>query len=105
MGFTYKALAFVAVAYLYCFCNPANGAVTVLNFDDLPYGYILTGSNYASLNWETGIPASDGLNGVWGIGGDYTHSGLRSVINSGGTALIGISFPVDVDVAGAYFAK
>lgn len=94
------------VVFVLAVCSVVGTAQgVVLNFDDLADRYILTGSNYAGLNWETGAPAIDGLNGVWGVGGSYTHSGARSIINSGGTPLIGITFPSPVDVSGAYFAK
>jgi MYXO-CTERM domain-containing protein len=77
----------------------------VLNFDDLPSGYLLTLQGYAGLNWEEGILGDEGSRGLWYAGGRYPSSPPRNVVNTGGSTLMGIGFPSPVDFEGAYFAE
>src|SRR3974377_731200 len=78
---------------------------TVLNFDDLSAPYILSGSGYADLFWETGTGGIGSGPGSWGaIFGSFPYSPPISVVNGGGCTLIGIGFPSLVDMSGAYVA-
>jgi len=92
------------------FCAAAttvSAAVTVLNFDDLPSGHYLTGTDYAGLTWELGNAGDSGFLGKWatpGILGSYPHSAPNDIINSFGSTLMGISFPSAVDMSGSYIA-
>jgi hypothetical protein len=81
--------------------------VVVVNFDDLADGYVLTGSNYAGLTWELGNNGYNNNQGSWGIPSYSTHypySEPQNAINLWGCTLLGIGFPTQVDVSGAYFA-
>jgi hypothetical protein len=82
---------------------------TVLNFDDLPYPYILTGSGYAGLTWELGNNAADpGVAGRWvtsdPAANGHAHSPPINVVNGGGSTLAGITFPTPVAMGGGYVA-
>ena len=81
--------------------------VIVVNFDDLDVNYVLTGSHYAGLTWERGNNGYNNNQGYWGIPSssvNYPYSEPRNAINCWGCTLLGISFPTQVDVSGAYFA-
>ena len=85
----------------------AGAAPVVVDFDDLPYAYPLTGSGYAGLTWEAGNLGYQGLQGAWLTASDlqdYPHSEPHNAINGWGSTLIGIGFPQPVNVLGAYFA-
>ncbi len=86
----------------------ASAAVAkVLNFDDLSYEYVLTGSNYEGLVWEQGNPGYNGNIGGWRVPtqeNSYPYSGFHNAMNFWGSTFIGITFPQQVDVSGAYFA-
>lgn len=79
-------------------------AIDVVTFDDLPANFILTGTSYAGLTWETGNQGDSGQQGVWAAVGDFPHSSPRAVANTAGSTLIGIAFPSQVNMSGAYFA-
>jgi hypothetical protein len=81
-------------------------AETIVNFDNLDSGVVLTGSGYAGLTWESGTPGYNGNEGYWRIpsSGSYPYSSPRNVINAWGSPLIGIGFGSNVSVAGAYFS-
>jgi hypothetical protein len=90
----------------------------VVDFDDLHYGYKLTGSGYAGLTWETGsgdfsddspVPAPQTLDAArdGGERGDAAPSGTRAVAPSLGLSFQGVlkgdagsqSYPPDTDGA------
>jgi hypothetical protein len=76
----------------------------VVNFDDLPGNYVLTGSNYAGLTWELGNNGYNDNQGYWVTYSDYPYSEPLNAINAWGCTFLGIGFPTQVDVSGAYFA-
>ncbi|NIA20440.1 MAG: PEP-CTERM sorting domain-containing protein [Anaerolineaceae bacterium] len=85
----------------------AVAAPVVVDFDDLSYSYVLTGSGYAGLTWEAGNAGYQSNPGRWITPtdtNDYPHSLPHNAINAWGCTLIGIGFPQPVDVLGAYFA-
>jgi hypothetical protein len=99
------------VGFVFALCvMPRQAPATVLDFDDLPLGYNLTINGYAGLTWEPGSPDSEGKRSSWVTSSNgtfgYPFSQPRNVFNSGGSAstAIGIAFPFDVDMTGAYFA-
>ena len=86
----------------------AANELIVVNFDDLDYGWTLSGTTYAGLTWEWGNEI-DGHLGEWCIPiedgpGSYPYSEPHVAINGWGASLMGIGFPEEVDVLGAYFA-
>jgi len=81
----------------------------VVDFDDVPAGTILTGSDYGGLTWEQGNAGYQGKQGYWMIPeeprpNNYPYSPPHNVINGWGCTRIGIGFGAEVDVLGAYFA-
>ena len=80
--------------------------VTVVNFDDLAGGYVLTGSNYAGLTWESGNNGFEDNPGYWLVpsASSYPYSQPLNAENAWGCTLLGIGFSTQVDVSGAYFA-
>ena len=82
--------------------------VTVVNFDDLAPGYVLSGSNYAGLTWESGNNGYNDNQGSWVTQSSsditFPYSEPIDAINYWGCTLLGIDFPTQVDVSGAYFA-
>ncbi len=86
----------------------ADASPTVLKFDDLPSRYNLTAFGYAGLAWEVGNAGVGGDLGYWSAAsaGDSNHpySAPTNIVNSSGASLMGIGFPVPVDLAGGYFA-
>ncbi len=81
-------------------------AVT-LDFEDLASDTVLTGAGYAGLTWEWGNNGYEGNQGYWMVPvslDSYPYSGEKNAINAWGCTLIGIAFPVNVNVLGAYFA-
>jgi hypothetical protein len=82
----------------------ACAAPTVLNFDDLTSGTILSGGTYAGLTWEDGSPGLLGFPGKWVVPSVYSYpsSHPNNVTNGNGSTLMGITFPSFVDMQGAY---
>ena len=84
-----------------------SAAEIVIDFEDLGANQSLTHTNYAGLIWESGNTGYEGNEGFWNIpssSNNYPSSGDRNVMNAWGCTLIGIAFPEQVDVLGAYFA-
>jgi hypothetical protein len=79
---------------------------TVLTFDDLPPGTILSGGTYAGRTWEDGNAGLLGFPGKWVVPSlyRYPHSQPNNVTNGNGATLMGVSFPNAVDLQGAYVA-
>ena len=87
----------------------ASAQAIVIDFDDLVGPAMLTNSNYAGLTWELGNIGRGGLyQGEWVVDdvgwSDWPYSPPNNVINGFGATLMGISFPTEVNVLGAYFA-
>jgi hypothetical protein len=85
----------------------ACAAPTVLTFDDLTSGTILSGGTYAGLTWEDGNPGLLGFPGKWvvpPIANSYPFSQPHNLINGNGSTLMGVSFPAPIDLQGAFVA-
>jgi hypothetical protein len=79
----------------------------VLDFDDLPESHSLLDTNYAGLTWEMGNAGVGGV-GYWtttSAFSNYPHSPPRNIINAYGCTEIGITFPLPVDMGGAYVGR
>ena len=79
----------------------------VVDFDDLNYDMHLSGTEYAGLTWETGNIGYKNNQGYWKVPSSfnsYPQSQPYNAINAWGCTHLGISFPTEVDVLGAYFA-
>jgi len=93
---------------LLCGASTVNIKATVVDFDDLIGPMNLTGSGYAGLTWELGNIGRGGIYpGEWIIDyvgfSDWPYSPPNNVVNGFGATLMGISFPTEVNVSGAYF--
>jgi hypothetical protein len=101
----------LVLGYLPSILSADVAPATILNFDDLPVGYNLTTNGYAGLTWEQSNLSSEGTRSSWITSSNSTYGYPRSqpcdVINGGGldANLIGIGFPLPVDVSGAYFVS
>jgi hypothetical protein len=85
----------------------ACAAPTVLTFDDLSPGTILSGGMYADLIWEDGNAGLLGFPGKWVVppsANSHPFSQPHNLINGNGSTLMGVSFPSPVDLQGAYIA-
>lgn len=92
-----------------CLClMPLRATAVVVNFDDLPYEFVLTGTNYAGLSWEQGNAGYQGNIGAWHTPpakNSNPNTPPHNVINAWGSTLIGIRFPTPVNFEGAFFAS
>ncbi|MDO8585415.1 MAG: PEP-CTERM sorting domain-containing protein [Armatimonadota bacterium] len=83
----------------------APSVAVVVNFDDIAVGTNLTASGYGGLAWEPGNTGAGGNQGYWLVEAPgYPHSGRNFVMNAYGSTLLGLAFPTQVNVTGAYFA-
>lgn len=105
MRFVPAMAVFVAVLII---STAAGAAPIVGDFDALPENYLLTGSTYAGLTWETGNKGFNNNTGTWKTtpvsSKPFVHSGARNISNTWGCTLIGIGFNQPVNVLGAWFA-
>ncbi len=102
-----KKHIFLSVFVLLYLTAPNNLHATVLDFEDLSYEQLISGTNYAGLFWEYGNQGFHGNIGFWGCPpnlDNYPYSGIHNLTNGWGSTLIGIKFPTIVNVEGAYFA-
>lgn len=81
--------------------TPLAAAVTTLDFEDIPSGWILSGNSYAGVYWESGATGDWKCNSG---GSSYPHSGVNNITNTWGCTQIGIRFAGPVNVLGAWFA-
>ena len=79
---------------------------SVVNFDSVFSGTNLSGSHYAGLTWGWGNSGYEGNLGYWEVYNNGYNPPVLShpVINAWGCSLLGIGFPTQVNVSGAYFA-
>jgi hypothetical protein len=90
-----------------CMGTGALAAPTVLNFDDLSSGVILSGGIYAGLTWEDGNAGLVGFPGKWAVptpATSHPFSQPHNLINGNGATLMSVSFANPVDLQGAYVA-
>lgn len=82
--------------------NAMMGQTVVVDFDDLPTDFVLTGSNYGGLTWEAGNAGFQSNPGEWRVptSGNFPSSGTRNAVNGWGSTSMGIEFPQLVNVAG-----
>lgn len=80
----------------------------VLDFEDLSYGEMLSGTDYADCTWEWGNGGYQGQQGYWKVpnGGptSYPATGIHNVINNFGDTELGITFNTSVHVLGTFIA-
>ena len=99
---------FLAVLMLGLMNSTTTIGAIIVDFDDLDYEFHITGSGYAGLTWDTGNQGYQNNTGYWKVpkygGNSYPHSTPHNAINTWGCTLLGIGFPTEVDVLGAYFA-
>jgi len=92
------------------FGNMAMANPIIITFDDLASRTIISGSIYEGLTWEWGNEGYQGFEGYWVTDsaesgwGSFPQSEPNVVLNGWGCAFLGITFPVRVNVEGAYFA-
>jgi len=109
-----RILLLVTAAVMLLGVLPANVKAidpTVVDFDDLERDQgreiILSGTNYAGLNWEWGDNVGP-YQGQWRIPPEgidiYPYSEPHAVTGGYGASLMGIGFGEPVNVLGAYFA-
>jgi hypothetical protein len=83
----------------------ANSEATVITFEELMDDTNLTGSGYYGLTWEHGNPGWGGRIGSWFIPSTWDYPiGNHNVINYWGSTQLGISFPIRVNLSGAFFS-
>jgi len=97
LDYSDRIVAALPVMAILAVGSAVRASSTVVNFDDLPDVYTLTGTGYAGLTWEQGNVGMDGFIGFWMTGSAalprLPHSPPRNVINATGCTQIGIGFP------------
>ncbi|MDO8585417.1 MAG: PEP-CTERM sorting domain-containing protein [Armatimonadota bacterium] len=94
----------VSILFLTLVLSEGPSLGVVVDFEEVP-GNVLTGTDYAGLVWELGNAGALGNQGYWLVSASgYPHSGHYYVMNAYGSTLMGIGFPIVVNVTGAYFA-
>ncbi|HNQ21756.1 MAG TPA: PEP-CTERM sorting domain-containing protein [Phycisphaerae bacterium] len=87
---------------------PAEAGLVVLDFEDLEYGEVLSGTTYGDISWEFGSGGYLGRIGYWmtpsSPNGNYPASGQRNLINCYGDTQLGLAFAHLANIEGAYFS-
>jgi hypothetical protein len=87
-------------------CSSA-ALAAVLAFDDVPDDYNLTVNGYGGITWEEGNIGAGGASGLWRATAgpfNYPHTAPNDLINARGATLMGVRFPLPIDLQGAYVA-
>ena len=96
---------FIALPFLPCYCF----STITLDFEDLEYQQIISGTDYQGISWEFGNAGYGEQEGCW-VCSRYIYpivpsSGTHHLTNGWGATLIGMQFSSEVNVVGAYFSR